>query len=1560
MLDLTGLTNENEFYTSHYLSAILEEDLKDLYGKWRELEREGEEKAPYTAISGSVRQYFTLRNQYRSEKSPEARESIRREISELVLEPMGYAIKPGEIVLEEGEILKTITRIDKPNGTPELFICEVDEDEDETDPLNTEVQLFDGKKHHKFNWEELISKKVFSLPEPPRWLILISLSQILLIDRTRWNDKRLLRFNLPEILGRRELSTIKAMCALLHRESLVLPQGMSLLDTLDENAHKHAYGVSEDLKYSLREAIELIGNEAIYYIQTVRKEKTFEQGQKYADELSLESLRYMYRLLFLFYIEARPDLEYAPMNSDAYRQGYSLESLRELELIPLNTEESRNGYFIHESVQLLFSLVNSGTNFNKLKLNFEQSVSHNTFEMVPLKSHLFDPDNTPILSGVKFRNHVLQKVIELMSLTREKKTGKRRRSKRRGRVSYAQLGINQLGAVYEALLSYRGFFAETDLYEVKPAKDNNHDVLNNAYFIKETDLPKYKEAEKVRNEDGTLVKHRKGSFIYRLAGRDREKSASYYTPEVLTKTLVKYALKELLKDRSADDILKLTVCEPAMGSAAFLNEAVNQLAEEYLRRKQQELGKSISHDDYKKELQRVKMFIADRNVFGVDLNPVATELAEVSIWLNTIYKGAHVPWFGLQLRDGNSLVGARRSAYLSSRLKSSKEFYQNTSPKRIKPRERREPNTVYHFLLPDPNMAVYKDKVVKGMEEENLSTINTWLKNQKKPFSKRDIIQLEQLSTDIDRFWRLHADSLARIREETEDTHTLFGVEKNETDTHRNLTTAEKDAVRRKHLLTEERDPSPYRRLKLTMDYWCALWFWPIDQAHLLPSREEWLRELSLILQAKAFEGGEAEGEARDLFHDYTPQQQALKFEDEHNFPDIETIVDQNPRLKLVKQLAERYRFHHWELEYADIFEKNGGFDLILGNPPWLKVEWNEGGVMGDHNPEFVIHKHSASKLAELREETINSLNIKDQYLRAYEEATGTQGFLNATQNYHELEGMKANLYKCFLPQAWILGKEKGVSAFLHPEGIYDDPKGGPFRREVFSRLRYHFQFQNELSLFQEVDHHMKFSINVLAEELSKVSFKHIANLYIPRTVDACFEHHGKGPVPGIKDDENHWNVNGHNDRIIHVTEKELTLFAKLYDSEGTPAMEARLPALHATTLLSVLQKFADQPVKLGDLEGQFYSTQHWNETNAQQDHTIRRETRFPKDASELILSGPHFFVGNPFYKTPRAECSLNSHYDVLDLTELPEDYLPRTNYVPDCSPADYLKRTPRVPWGDKKPVTEFYRLAFRGMIGSAAERTIIGAIVPGNGCGHIHGVQTTCFRDAKLLLAASSVAFSIIGDFFIKSTGRSNLHFTWGSFPVIELTPTIFVRLLALNCITEYYADLWASTWQESYREESWAKEDPRLSNSFFGSLSPDWNRDCAFRTDFMRRQALIEIDVLVAKALGLTLEELITIYRVQFPVMRQYETDTWYDQNGRIVFTASKGLPGVGLSRSEWNDIKDTESGVVARTVMDDTLPGGPFERTIEYIAPFDRCNREEDYKEVWSNHKVNGYEN
>ena len=1247
-------------------------------------------------------------------------------------------------------------------------------------------------------------------------MILLSPSQVLLLERGKWTHNRLLRFVLDDIMGRRETPTLQATAALLHRESLVSDDGMSLLDSLDDNSHRHAFAVSADLKHALRESIELIGNEAIWYLREIRKERVYGHDEKLERQLGQEALRYMYRLLFLFYIEARPELGYAPVNSEAYRKGYSLEHLRDLELVRLTGGESLNGYYIHESVQTLFRLIRDG--FDGGDPNILAGSLHNTFQIRALDSALFREDAMPLLDGVKLRNEVLQQVIRLMSLTRPAKG----RSRRRGRISYAQLGINQLGAVYEALLSYRGFFAEEDLYEVKQA-GKDPDELENAWFVPLSELHKYSQEERVfeAGADGLrkLKVHPKGRFIYRLAGRDREKTASYYTPESLTRGVVKYALKELIPDgMPASRILELTICEPAMGSAAFLNEAVNQLAEKYLDRRQRELGKRIPHAEYADELQKAKHFITDRNVFGVDLNPVAVELAEVSLWLNCIHKDGHVPWFGFQLVCGNSLVGARRQVYASGKLGKKVrrgERWFDFAPKRV---ATAGPGTVYHFLLPDSGMADYRNKAAMRYEAENFALVKDWRKAFCQPFSSEEIAELEALSARVNELWALHTEQLGRDRRKTEDTLPVWGqpgsgcLQRTPNDW--------KDHIHDQGVFSVgTRTVGPYRRLKLVMDYWCALWFWPIAEAERLPSRDEFLNEISLVLKGSIFQPDLGPNQTRELFgQEYAEHADeiARRITNEIGMLDLDKLFEQFPRLKFVDEMASRRGFHHWELAFADVFygghgdgSMGSGFDLVLGNPPWIKVEWKEAGVLGDFDPSLALRKRSAVELTRERDEAFERHHgLREAWLADVEDSEATQSFLNAMQNYPALTRQQTNLFKCFLPQAWMISTESGVAGFLHPDGIYDDSKGGAFRREVYARLRSHFQFANEKMLFAEVDDTRVFGINIYGRRSSEPRFSHIANLYAPATVDATFAHDGGGNVPGLKDEEGRWSTVGHRSRVLRVDKATLATFASLYDGQGTPPSEARLPALHSQELLAVVRKLASHPHRLADREGMYYTTGHWHETMSQRNETIRRETSFPSGVGHMVVSGPHFSVGNPYYKTPRERSVSRSDYDCLDLTVLPDGYLPRTNYVPACNEEEYLRRTPRVPWSedDTEPraVTEFYRAISREMVRAASERTLIAALFPKD-VALIHTNVSTAFRDPTDCVDFVALSISVVLDFFIKSTGTGHVNASLlNRLPILaqdcpsSIRNALRARALFLSCLTTSLLS------QQSYRVSS------------------------------------------------------------------------------------------------------------------------------------------------------------
>ena len=256
-------------------------------------------------------------------------------------------------------------------------------------------------------------------------------------------------------------------------------------------------------------------------------------------------------------------------------------------------------------------------------------------------------------------------------------------------------------------------------------------------------------------------------------------------------------------------------------------------------------------------------------------------------------------------------------------------------------------------------MASYADRVVRQSAAEEIRSIAKWRREFTRQFTKPDIVQLEKLTAAADRLWENHIKELRRIRKETRDSIRVFG--RGTDGIEQKTSTDRKDRIKSSELLSHNvRNSSAYRRLKLVMDYWCALWFWPIEKAEQIPTREEFLLDLSLILEGNVYESVSEINEQFDLFPDTRPKQLSLEILDDFGFVNVNELCKKVERLGLVCELAEKYRFLHWELEFADLFADNGGFDLVLGNPPWIKSGMEGRGRAGRRRTAFRAYGNSA------------------------------------------------------------------------------------------------------------------------------------------------------------------------------------------------------------------------------------------------------------------------------------------------------------------------------------------------------------------------------------------------------------------------------------------------------------------------------------------------------------------------------------------------------------------------------------------------------------------------
>ncbi|MDX3417352.1 class I SAM-dependent DNA methyltransferase [Streptomyces cellulosae] len=1648
-----SLVNRGDYFSAHYLAEVLPKDLKSgLLADWKQREEDAvgaerpEGALPVTPRAGlralrrtyfAARSYFTLDEEQAATgddavtyDAPEWRDRVRTLNGE-VLRALGFDAKPGTLTVVRADQSYEVTVAHAEKDLVALNCGWSAEPDDALDPdgagrLLEELRL-DGQ--HTVATGSKLASFLFASEDAPRYVLLLVGGVVVLADRAVWGEGRYLAVSLDACLERNDTKAggeLDTVAALFGADSLRTPEegGENPLATLVDKSTKHAVGVSSELRDGLRLSVELIANEVLERIREggVRPEEVKELPEL-GRQLTRESLRYLYRILFLLYAEARPELGILPSDYPEYQMGYGLGRLGELIAErDLVDEKSRKGFYLYESLDLLFSKVQEGYRPRRTHGVVDEKASEDVgLRFEPLHSKLFEPEairligaravpdprvESEVEGGERFldtrlRNETLYRVLRLLMLTRGKKR------ERGGFISYAQLGINQLGAVYEGLMSYSGFVAGEELYEVA----KNGDPKDGSWLVPATKADEYPDEVFVRQKDEDTgeerrVRYAPGAFVYRLSGRDRQTSASYYTPESLTRVTVQLALQHRLDQddtvTEARELLEWKICEPALGSGAFLNEAINQVAAEYLRRRQDELGVAIDTEKYAVELQKAKAYIALHNSYGVDLNNTAVELAEVSLWLNTMHPGMEAPWFGLHLRRGNSLIGGRREIYSAERLK--KGGWLGTTPERFPLSEAvagaaLPEGAVHHFLLPAKEWgAVAAEKEAKALAPAEAKALGAWRKAITKSPSAAQTKRLQGLARRAEYLWGLVVRRLEISEREISRRVDVWGAEEGW------LRSPEVAVPREKVKADLEAVDTPYWRLKTLMDAWCALWFWPVQSAALLDgSHEAYVRAAEVASQSgewtvsavpaqpaaparetyekpdffggvevvevksKSERGSRKEqirGERRQVIalaslDDWLDFAESLlgtqdvaadslvaqfdtldeleRYEDElpewMGMERFTSLESRYPWAGVAKDVAERLGFFHWELEFAQVFAW-GGYDLQVGNPPWVRPRWQEDQVLAELEPWFVLAEKPSAAEWRLRKEELLGTRADGQGFLLNELAAhaGAVAVLSSPTTYSLLVGTQGDLYRAFMARVWQHIAPQGSAGMIHPDTHFSGVHEGVIRAATYRHLRVHAHFVNSANwAFDDLDRAQQFGMHIYGTSQDP-DFLHVSQLRDAEVLPASLAHDGRGTAPGIKHNGS-WDIRPHRERVVHV---DAALLASWQALTGSAGGAAETPLLYPLLVgeQGAIEALAAYSTSLADYGPMI--TRGYEEADAKKRGLIRWGNQAVHEFADVILQGPHFASALPFSKEPRIPCRSNRDWDLLALTELPEAYVPVTNYVRATDETTYL--ADQDSWLGK-PFTTFFRLAWRRMIPFNTSRSLQAALIP-PGPAHVDAVISMALASNGLTTMNAGFWATLPMDYLLRITGRSDLRVAEARKmpspdPKHPLAPALLLRTLRLNALTTHYAPLWVELFDPQWAGyEDWANPNWPHLKPLAADLKPTWEYTTPLRNEHERRAALVELDALVAVWLGITADQLIAIFKSRYPQLYDYESATYFDANGRKI-AADFNTYGHGQTKQDYIDL-------LAHLENPKTTPP-----PAGYAAPFYKADREAEMR-------------
>ena len=575
----------------------------------------------------------------------------------------------------------------------------------------------------------------------------------------------------------------------------------SFLEDILTGSVRYARELEEDVKENIYEALRLVMKGFLDHPDNGLKSEDLERVHE-------NSLILLYRLLFVLYAEAK---ELLPTKNSHYRD-MSLQRLREdikeeLEK-PMRTLTASGDSFWSRLTNL-FRLVNNGS--------VARNIPKEKLFIPPYNGGLFDPAKHPFLETNRVGDEYLAEAVHRLSWSGG-------RGGVGGFVDYNTLSIRHLGSIYEGLLEFRPAIAKEALQLVK---SKGREIYKSA--------PDTGATSGNINVIGSVPK---GEVYLKTDRGERKVTGSYYTPDYVVKYIVERTLGRMVSKLKEENIqgsdlvqriLSMKVLDPAMGSGHFLVEATSYLASQVVEAMQEMEEQDAPTEDT--DILWARREVVRHCIYGVDLNPLAVELAKVSLWLHTVTKKKPLSFLDHRLKCGNSIVGVTLSSL---------KFYPGTE---------------------------------EEVRKHNVASAPAFISK----------IFIEKLISKIDELERLHDDSLS-------------------------------DVKKKESILVEFRSLPEYEKTKAIADVHCSVY----------------LGNDVASTQKRT---------AKDVYFDLIYSL---------DYPSNWEPKTKSQWFKQAISLAEQHRFFHWELEFPEIFFEGGqsrdnpGFDVILGNPPYVRPENQE------------------------------------------------------------------------------------------------------------------------------------------------------------------------------------------------------------------------------------------------------------------------------------------------------------------------------------------------------------------------------------------------------------------------------------------------------------------------------------------------------------------------------------------------------------------------------------------------------------------------------------------